>query len=379
MPASPLILCVGAGQQQFPFMSKLLRLGCNLAAFDRDPQAPGFELTDHHSAISTWDAPRALAWVQRLRMQPDAVMCFSYGKALVTQQALLDALDLPGALPPELAAISGDKALLARCLQASGARELVLSPECGVDRVRKHAAYIIKDRYGGSSRNIARVDAQTLKAKLPFIDWASTVVEPVFEGQEYRIAAIFQHGRPLVINRLRRESLPGTFLTARLCSEPETNSVEAGALWSFLEKMHPNLSAPVKADIIGKKIIEIDFGLSGDYLERHMTEFSGASDITPALLDLYLGCSLPPLTPVPQGCTLDYIFLEIGQTFTLSYADIQSRANAILGDFKIIPIQPEGTSDGRRATNMDALFAILHRQPERRHQELSTWLLSPQK
>ena len=371
-----LFVSVGAGRHQVPVIEHLKRQGHRVAAFDLDAAAPGLALADHAATISTWDAPGAIAWLAAQKLEPDAIVCFSYGKALETQQALIRHWGLPGAVPCELSELSGDKRKLRTHLHRMGWGPAPVTGPDDVARVEASDLYIVKDRIGGSSRNVRQVSGRQLRSEAHEINWDRLVVEPWLEGDEYRIAAVVQDRRPIVANRLRRTPLAGTFLTGRLCSEPLTTSLETRLLDRLIQA-HPDFhEGVVKIDSIAGTVVEIDFGIAGDLLESHMSDFGGGSDLRAASAALHLGQQLSDLRPVAAGCCIDFLYLPNDRKWRLDTASLQARAERLLGRALCVPLQIEGELTGQRRTNMDAIAGILHFRSDMSHADVNESLLS---
>ncbi len=373
----PLAVSVGAGLNQVGIIRRLKQAGYRVAAFDGNPDAPGFALADAWTAVSTWDAAAAGEWLESLDGPPMGVLCQSFGRALATQQQLIRRWGLPGAVPAELADIGGDKRRLRAYLHGLGWEEPPLETVDDLRRVDPTCRYIVKARHGVASRSVRVTNGRLLAAEASDIDLSTTVVEPFFAGTEHRLAAVVRNGAPVVVNRLRREPLAGTFLTARLVAEPARHADDMRPLFRLLDA-HPMLrDALVKIDVVGDQIIEVDFGIAGDYLESHWTAFAGGGDLDDASLKLFLGLAPVPVVPLPAGACLDYVYLPAGRSWTFDALAFAEAAGRFLGAVRVIPVQPEGEVVGRRETNHDAVAAVLHFRSDLPHSRVVDALVGP--
>ena len=110
------VISVGAGKNQIPLIQRLVERGYIVVAFDKNKNASGKQLSPIFNNISTWDYESAIQWLSSLKIKFRGALCFSYGRALVTQQKIIDFFDLEGKLGENFVNIMADKGYQRRIL-----------------------------------------------------------------------------------------------------------------------------------------------------------------------------------------------------------------------------------------------------------------------
>ena len=90
MDKQKFVVSVGAGKNQLPLIKRLVERGYNVISFDKNINAPGKHLSYIFNNISTCDYNNSVQWIDSLKLNVEGVLCFSYGKALVTQQKIIE-------------------------------------------------------------------------------------------------------------------------------------------------------------------------------------------------------------------------------------------------------------------------------------------------
>jgi len=115
------VVCIGAGKWQVIVIRKAKELGLAVIAVDRDPDAPGFALSDERLVLSTQDAGPIINRVSELRAryQLVGVVNRSSGIPVVTAAKTAQAYGLPG-VPCDSARTIVDKAKFQKACAAKG-------------------------------------------------------------------------------------------------------------------------------------------------------------------------------------------------------------------------------------------------------------------
>jgi hypothetical protein len=293
-------ISVGAGNHQLPLIRELQRRNFIVAAFDRDPEAPGAKLADFFAPISTWDVDAAGRWLDTIAGPFVGAFCFSYGKALTTQFELINRYELEGYIDFERANLSHDKYFQRQFLQRGGLTDINEFRLQNIPDFDKKFRYLVKDRSGGSSKGIKVFEKEELRLELALYptSFDNSVAQPILEGNEYRVITLVKGGQIYFGTALRRYNLPGTFV----CSHYFTLSQVPEALICLVEKLVRLLSQStyfLKIDVMevewGMEIIEFDLGRPGDYFETLIAPYCFALDFTSLYVDVYLGQNLKPL------------------------------------------------------------------------------------
>ena len=112
------IVCMAAGKSQVIVIEKAKSLGYAVIAVDRNPEAPGFALSDENLVLSTYDPIPIITALKELsaRYNIVGVVNRASGPPVVTTAAICKALNLPG-IEPEMAATILDKSKLMQLCQ----------------------------------------------------------------------------------------------------------------------------------------------------------------------------------------------------------------------------------------------------------------------
>ncbi|MCE9598074.1 MAG: ATP-grasp domain-containing protein [Spirochaetia bacterium] len=87
---------IGAGAQQMPLIEAAQRLGFAVAAIDRNPEAPGFQLSEHSFQCSIKKPATMRRMLAELNGEIRGIAARSFGPALLSSSALCQAFGVPG-------------------------------------------------------------------------------------------------------------------------------------------------------------------------------------------------------------------------------------------------------------------------------------------
>ncbi len=203
-----LCLAIGAGVEQRPVIQAARELGLTVAAFDRDPAAPGLSDANDPRVIDIADTDAIVAAARELGVK--AVLPTPIGRSLSTVAAVNEALGLCGVRPDAVNACT-DKRQFHLLAADVGLRPiastLVHDPTTARAAAHKLAyPVILKPRFGSGSRLVRLcADVAELNEALTAIDQCEfsdgLILEEAFAGREYGVDAciVGDHYQPLAI------------------------------------------------------------------------------------------------------------------------------------------------------------------------------------
>ena len=91
------LICIGAGESQYPVISKSKERGYNVIAIDQNPKAPGFKIADEKINLSTFDATPLLKPIKSLssKFNITGILNRSSGPPVLTAARIAKLLQLP--------------------------------------------------------------------------------------------------------------------------------------------------------------------------------------------------------------------------------------------------------------------------------------------
>jgi len=359
------IISVGTGKNQLPLIKEIKNRGFNVVGFDLNEDSIGKKYCDFFKNISTWNYSDAIEWLKDLGLSYLGVGCFSYGNALVTQQKIANYFDLPGKLPEELVNLN-NKVYLRKMLRAnhlSTLNEIVIKDKCDF-QVEKDRLYIVKPLVGGSSSDIKVYNNKIEGDKYN----ESYMLQEYISGKEYRISLIIQDSKIKFYKLMNKENLPATFFTSRFS---RVNIEEYKEIELFLKKFLTIFNiknAIMKIDLIKDKqrneIIELDFGIPGDYFETYISKYFYNYDYVGNYINFILGLPVQEDNVNHEGkySYFDYIYNISSNPFTIDYSLIEKKLSKYIKDFGIIQTKNDGDIIGFPKSNLDNICAVLHNE-----------------
>lgn len=360
------VISVGAGKNQIPVIKRAIGRGYNIISFDKDCNAPGKQFSYLFKNISTWDYEDAIEWLDSLDLDFKGALCFSYGKALTSQQRIIARYNMKCKINNNFVYIMEDKGYQRKVL-----KELNLSTLKEYDtfgdtmKESEHKLFIIKDKIGGSSNNIHLIknDIHGYKnvERLSFGDY---IIQEYLEGIEYRVICLVKSGVVKFMSIMERNNLRETFLTGRL--KPQNNIDEEITFFinRIIEKFEIRDSA-IKIDIIKKdnriEILEIDFGIGGDYFETAISPICYNYDFIDNYLNLMMDLPVDKKMDSVNEFCFDYVYnISKTESMSVNYKKIIEIANKNFSEYKLIKVHLEGDKVQYPQSNMDAVFGIIH-------------------
>jgi len=359
------VISVGAGKNQVPLIRRLVERGYLVIAFDKDENAPGKQLCYMFKNISTWDYIAAISWLESLKLKFEGALSFSYGKALVTQQKIIDYFNLKCKLGDHFINIMADKSHQRRVLKKHGLSTLMeYNSYRDIKKDFEEKSFVLKDNMGGSSSNILLLhNNQYDKDIFDKITKRDYIIQEFLDGKEYRVVGLIKDKKIMFYSVMERTSMKGTFFTGRL--RPEKNHKKR--IFSLFEDVIDKLNivdSGIKIDLIIEEdrteILEIDFGIPGDYFDVVLSKDSYNYNYMDNYINLLLGLPVENKISLDNELFFDYVYNNEDEVLAVDYDKIFYTANKCFDNPKIIQIKEQGQIVSYPQSNMDAIFAIVH-------------------
>ena len=201
----PAIICLAAGKSQLIVIKKAIKLGFAVLAIDRNPDAPGFRLSDEQIVLSTYEAKPIIRQLHALedKYQLSGVINRSSGIPVVTAAEICQEFALPG-IPPASARIIIDKSQLIKVCTMNG----IAAPVCQsvsslaeIDRTRLRFPCVVKPALSIVGKSGVRIvqDAKALPGA--FTDAKAAAmneivnIEELMQGRDVSLMSVVQKGQ----------------------------------------------------------------------------------------------------------------------------------------------------------------------------------------
>ena len=361
------VISVGAGKNQLPLIKRLVERGYGVISFDKDVTAPGKQFSDVFNDISTWDYDNAILWLDSLGLSFKGVVCFSCGYALVTQMYLLEHYRLNGKIKKEYLHINTNKQLLRFYLnkfKLTKLMELSFEEYIHSDIENEKTKYIIKKKDGISSKNIQI--ANNIMPSKPIIPTSNNdyIIQEYIDGIEYRIISLVKDKKAKFISVMERDNLKNTFFTGRLNPTDNYDKKIIFLIEKVIEKFEL-IDSALKIDVIQNEnrieILEIDFGIGGDYFETIISPSCYNYNFIDNYINLMLGLPVQEKRTLNNGLCFDYIYnIDKKENLIVDYSKIFDIANNYFFEYNIVKIKEQRQLVRYPKSNMDAVFGIIH-------------------
>ncbi|MAO82389.1 MAG: ATPase [Myxococcales bacterium] len=285
----PSLVVVAAGVMQVPAIETAKRMGLRVIATDWNPNAPGFELADHHVILDIRDAEAHRQWARQHGRAQNIVGAFAGADCAMAVAAITDELGLPG-ISFEVAVRSNQKTAMKQVWLADGVQtpwaEEADSFEVAKNLVESHGCPVmVKAIDNAASRGIRRIDSidELPEAYSDACHHSSTgtcLIEEYIEGDEFSVETIMAEGIQKRFGIIDRHfDLPGLPIETgytnpsrlSLDVQEEIYRVAAHAAQSL-----GILNGPAKGDMIIARdgrvmILEMAARLSGGFHSQYST------------------------------------------------------------------------------------------------------------
>ncbi len=369
-----LIISVGAGFPQTPFIKKLKDKGYNVAAFGmgrNDPKA--IEMCDYFAEISTADAEAAIKWLQTLPENVVGAGSFAGGVAIDTLQKIERHFDLPTQTPEFLSVgmdkIEQQKLYASLNLSQIGTfkiSELLNNPNI----IKSDAYYILKPVIGRGSSGVYKLLGSDL------VNWLNTkdlndndLVQEFLQGVEYRLMVIIQDSKLKLLAQVKRDSLVNTFLLGRL-TIVNSHKKQLSEYMNAMIARTGIKNAIIKLDVIIDQdtinMIEMDIGVGGGLYYKKFIETAYKFDIVEEYINLITNKKLSINNDIEpkKDIVMDYIYNYHQKPISYSIQEIKEVLNIEVGSNSVVENLLHPAQTGSFKTNADFIFTVIHNSPE---------------
>lgn len=354
-------------------IKRLVHRGYKVVAFDQNIKAPGKRYCTSFNSISTWDSLKAINWLEKLGIEFDGAGCFSYGNAIITQQQIIAYFGLGESISSDIVNLCGNKRILRNKLEQislSTLEEYVVK-ETPDSHTFHSDKYIIKGILGGASADVEVVSKQELCVLLKNGRLRQTdLIQEYLHGNEYRIASLIQGQKIKFLAVLKRENIRNTCFIARYVPVANQTSRFIDLVSHLIDRLNLK-DAALKVDVIEKdstgslEILEVDFGIPGDYFEDIIAPEVYSYDYIDNYINLVVGLPVEEHNGfISQGYCFDWIFNFSESERNICYKDIKQKVNSLIKDFSILKIKKEGELVDNPKSNVDVICGLLHKSSD---------------
>ncbi len=361
------VVSVGAGKNQVPLIKRLVERGYNVISFDKDINAPGRQLSFIFNNISTWDYESSVQWLDSLGARYKGILCFSCGYALVTQLSLINHYRLRGEIKKDYLKINMNKELLRyylRKFRFTNLTEFNFQEYSYLHMSKKDSKYVIKRKNGVCSEHIQIIDIKKLHSNMIKTNDTNYIIQEYIDGVEYRVISLIQDKKIKFVSIMGRESLANTFFTGRLNPKGDYNNKIVILVEKVIQKFGI-IDSALKIDIIEDKnrieILEIDFGIGGDYFETVISPKCYNYNYIDNYINLMLGLPVKEKKVPDNELYFDYVYnINKSNNLIIDYNKIFYIADKYFQDYEIVKIKSQNDKVKYPKSNMDTAFGIIH-------------------
>lgn len=379
-----LIVSIGAGATQLPFIKILKEKGYLVAAFGKGRNhLNAIELCDYFREIDTSNSEEAINWLKELNVRIAGAGSFAGGHAINTLHEITRAFKLPTSIPRNLS-IRMDKFEQQKFYEKYGLASiktfLLDDIKNNPNIVRGISKFIIKPSIGRGSAGVYRVNLSELYNMIENNKLLRTdVIQELQEGEEYRMLIIIQNSEIRLLAPVKRESFHKTFFLGRL----SYNSKDINQIRDYVNKMIKTLKLKdiiIKADIIVNKenvnMIEMDIGVGGGIYYKSYISKLFDYDINSAYVNLITGNKVPKFKNKGNKIVMDYVYNFSGKSITYdNYVCKEALKNLLQSEnIALIPNLLHPETKGKFESNADFIFCIIHNSNKFNNLELNDFV-----
>lgn len=360
------VISIGAGNNQVPLIKRLVERGYNVISFDKNINAPGKQLSNIFNNISTWDCGNAIRWLDSLKLTFEGALCFSYGKALISQQKIIDYYNMNCKINNSFINVMGDKSFQRKILSDFSLSTIKEYDNfCNVIQNEEHKCFIIKDKMGVSSNNIFLVENECYDNEIvEKLSKNGYIIQEYLDGIEYRIISLVNDRKIKFISVMERNNLINTFFTGRLNPKSSYDKEIVFLIEKVIEKFDI-IDTVLKIDIIEGEnrieILEIDFGIGGDYFETIISPKCYNYNFIDNYINLMLGLPVEEKRTLNNELCFDYIYnIDKKENSIIDYSKVFNATDKYFLEYEIVKIKEQGQLIQSPQSNMDAAFGIIH-------------------
>lgn len=378
-----LVVSVGAGSPQVPFIKTLKEKGYKVASFGKGRNdIEAIELSDYFSEIDTTDFKGAINWLNSLPYEIGAVGSYAGGVAINTLQEISRYYNLPTNIPENLS-VGMDKLKQQELyekyklstIKTFQIEELQSNPNLINDISR----FIVKPAIGRGSAGVSEVDQLQIRNIINDKSLnEGDMIQELRDGDEYRMLIIIQDYELKLIAPIKRESFQDTFLLGRLSYNPDNYNV----IEKYVQDMTSKLNLKdviIKADVIVNDdivdMIEMDIGVGGGIYYKQLIEELFNYDITNEYINLITGSNVSKSNRVDEDVVMDYVYNLSGKPIVYDKNRIKKDVSEFLQkDVTIVQNLLKPELSGKFASNSDFIFCVVHRNENIANYELNTYI-----
>ncbi|MFT7559306.1 MAG: biotin carboxylase [Flavobacteriales bacterium] len=353
------LLIIGAGVDQLPAYELARDMGLRTIAFDYNPDAPAFNISDFSYCVSTKDVTKAVTTALKINEQIHIDGVITLGAEVSpTVSGVAVALNLPG-VPPKVALYTTNKCHRAEIFSEAGIRFPKYSVLEDTNTVKDlHYPLVIKPSDNSASRGVRIVEnLEQLKSAFPNAKKLSSddkvIVEEFIPGDQISIEGIVVDGKLYVTAIADRNYSRNSYfyplmvedggeMPSRHCEK----TIAAMCLeFSRAVDCLDIKTGPTKGDLIISKdgdiyVIEVTSRLSGGgFCSRVVPRVNGIN-IVKTTIELALGSEVDTTDLNPKfskGMCHRYYFHKPG---TITSIDGLEKAKSMPGVMELVINQP---------------------------------------
>ncbi|EPC04184.1 hypothetical protein L861_02405 [Litchfieldella anticariensis FP35 = DSM 16096] len=369
-----LVVSVGAGCAQKPFIEKLKRRGYKVAAFGHGKNDPdAITLCDYFTAIDTSNSEEAISWLKTLNEEIIGAGSFAGGRAINTLQHIDREFSLCTKIPKKLS-VGMNKFRQQLLYKKLGAGYIETFPADNfakyVDHIHSNKHYIVKPAVGRGSAGVYKISGQDLIEKFFRKELKEDeVIQECISGNEYRVLVLVHKKVIKILSPIKRESRYGGYLLGRLSVDLNVLSL----LKRHFENILPNMeidNSIMKADVMideaGIKLIEVDIGVGGgEFFSNYVSVIEGV-DLNDLYIDLITGGDVEDNMGVEKKAqyVMDYFYLDKGGEL-IDRENLQEKIKSLFGDCVIQFNSSRNREEtGRLEVNSDFVLNVIHQREE---------------
>src|SRR5690554_3299373 len=356
-----LIVSVGAGYPQTPFIKRLKEKGFSVAAFGvgrNDPEA--IKICDYFQEISTSDYQSAISWIESLPEKIIGAGSFAGGVAIDTLQKIERYFNLP-TQTPEFLSVGMDKhqqQKLYTSLNLSQIETFKISELLSdSSKIKLESNYILKPVIGRGSSGVHKLNGKELLHWLETKDLNDNdLVQEFITGVEYRLMVIIQDSRLKLLAQVKRDSLENTFLLGRLTivnsHKDQLKTYMNGMIESTgIKNAIIKLDEIINADSIN--MIEMDIGVGGGLYYKKFIESAYDIDIVDEYINLITNKRLSSEEDINlnENILMDYIYNYHHKPISYDNDDIRYVLEKEVGSHKMVENLLNPAANGKFETN----------------------------
>ena len=364
------VISVGAGKNQVCLIKRLVERGYNVISFDKNINSPGKKLSYMFNNISTWHYGNAIQWLDSLKLNFKGALCFSYGKALISQQKIIDHYSMNCKINNSFINIMEDKSFQRKILRNFNLSTIKeYNNYCNVIHNEEYKNFIIKDKMGGSSNNIFLVENKCYDHNIvEKLFKNGYIIQEYLNGTEYRIITLVEDKEIKFISIMKRNNLQKTFFTGRLNPKSSYDKEIVLLIEKIIQKFRI-IDSVLKIDVIKGEnrieILEIDFGIGGDYFETIISPKCYSYDFIDNYINLMLGLPVDEKKTLDNELCFDYIYnINKKENLIIDYNKIFDIADKYFSEYDIVNIKEQGQLVQYPRSNMDAILGIVHNRKD---------------